>query len=328
MVRLVPTPRYFPLRFHCVELLQQLAASSQTYIPACPLLLDVLEWGDLKRKPKSTTEKPPHLELLVKVPAAIVATRVVQETIVNRAFELVRDDFEIYRHNIALPELVVPAAAALRRFAKASKVTRWQGMAKALADGLRKRGDTVSAQRSNSSLTPSTANAFETFRGPDEPTAEARRTATLQARAKAAALEAEGKLAEEDPQTANHLASRNKAREEKKAAQLKRKQQRREDEGEGEGEGEGESEGNGKGKGTGAGGAAGGDAEEYDEATRPKKQRKLSKKDRKTQEKKTREKRAKEKKDKRKRVPKSEKDGNADAGEDRVSAMNWDSDDE
>ena len=312
VVRLVPTPRYFPLRFHCVELLQQLAASAETYIPTCPLLLDVLEWGDLKRKPKSTTDKPPRLELLVKVPAAIVATRVVQETIINRAFELVRDDFDIYKHNIALPELVVPAAAALRRFAKDSKVTRWQGMAKALADGLRKRGDAISAQRSSSELTPSSANAFETFRRPDEPSAEARRMATLQSRAKAVALAAEGKLAEEDPQTANHMRSRNKAREEKKAAQLKRKQ-RREDGGAGADATDSTTKGA---------------AKEYEEvveqASRPKKQRKLSKKDRKMAEKKTREQRAAEKKAKRKpRRPKSAKDGDADAGEDHIEPMNW-----
>ena len=64
--------------------------------------------------------------------------------------------------------------------------------------------------------------------------------------------------------------------------------------------------------------------EVVEQASRPKKQRKLSKKDRKMAEKKTREQRAAEKKAKRKpRRPKSAKDGDADAGEDHIEPMNW-----
>merc|ERR1712176_1043904 len=49
--RLVPVARFVPLRLHCVRLLQQLAASTETYIPTTMLLLGVLNLREVGMKP-------------------------------------------------------------------------------------------------------------------------------------------------------------------------------------------------------------------------------------------------------------------------------------
>ncbi len=50
--RLVPTPRFFPLRLRLLRATCRLAAATHTYVPLAAPLLDVLHWAELSKPPK------------------------------------------------------------------------------------------------------------------------------------------------------------------------------------------------------------------------------------------------------------------------------------
>jgi Noc2p family len=50
--RLVPTPRYFPLRLRLVRALHRLSGATGLFVPLAPLLLEMLQWSDLSKPPK------------------------------------------------------------------------------------------------------------------------------------------------------------------------------------------------------------------------------------------------------------------------------------
>jgi hypothetical protein len=73
----------------------------------------------------ASTAKPPDLAVCVKMTSSLLSTRVVQDMLMQRTFDLLRDDFDLHRFNIAYPELVVSPVTQLKAFAKKTKVTRW-----------------------------------------------------------------------------------------------------------------------------------------------------------------------------------------------------------
>ena len=57
-VRLVPTPRYFPIRLRCARALNKLAAASGAFVPVAPLLLEALLWPGLTKPAKPGGRAP------------------------------------------------------------------------------------------------------------------------------------------------------------------------------------------------------------------------------------------------------------------------------
>jgi len=48
--KLYPTPEYFPLKFHCIRLLCQISRSTRTFVPALPLIMEILNTYDFDKK--------------------------------------------------------------------------------------------------------------------------------------------------------------------------------------------------------------------------------------------------------------------------------------
>lgn len=66
---MIPTARYFPLRFHCVRALNAMARATRAFIPVAPLVLEVLDSQYVKGAPKKGTAKPPLFAYIYKVRA-------------------------------------------------------------------------------------------------------------------------------------------------------------------------------------------------------------------------------------------------------------------
>ena len=54
--RLVPTPKYYPLRFHCAKILREISASTATFIPILPIYLEVLNNFNFGKKSRKATK--------------------------------------------------------------------------------------------------------------------------------------------------------------------------------------------------------------------------------------------------------------------------------
>ncbi|KAL6061879.1 Nucleolar Complex 2 protein [Balamuthia mandrillaris] len=121
VIRLLPTPRYYPLRFLCIRSLNELAAATNTFICPLPYLLEVLDNPDFKKKAKPSDMKPIHFQSALKVGPKALHTSVYTKGVFDELMELLLETTAIYSRNIAFPEIILPAITALKKFQKSCK---------------------------------------------------------------------------------------------------------------------------------------------------------------------------------------------------------------
>ena len=119
-LRLIPTPTYFPLRFHLTRALLRLSRTTNTYIPLAPPLLEVLSSPDLFKPPKPSTLPPLDFSIALRAPKTYLRTRVYQDGLGQQIQELLAEFFGCWAKHIAFPELIIPPSVALKRWLKSA----------------------------------------------------------------------------------------------------------------------------------------------------------------------------------------------------------------
>ncbi len=119
-LRLIPTPTYFPLRFHLTRSLLRISRTTNTYIPLAPALLEVLTSPDLSKPPKPSTLPPLDFSIALRAPKTYLRTRVYQDGLGQQVQELLAEFFGCWAKHIAFPELIIPPTVALKRWLKSA----------------------------------------------------------------------------------------------------------------------------------------------------------------------------------------------------------------
>lgn len=173
VVRLSSTLRFAPLRFHCVKLLQQLALATNSFIPTSPSLLEVLQLEPFRSSYKSSAAKKAakgsnpttevDLELSVKLSKTALDAKRVHDQIIVKLFELLQRECDVYRFNVAFPELAVPLQLTLNKFVHACAVPKWKAQARGLSDSIKKRADWIRSKRSGLDLSPKDTAQLDDF---------------------------------------------------------------------------------------------------------------------------------------------------------------------
>ncbi|KAL7419909.1 Nucleolar Complex 2 protein [Cryptotrichosporon argae] len=123
VVRLLPSTRYFPLRFHILRSLTRLVDKTGTYIPLAPFFLEILDSSEFRKRGKDSSLRPLDFEYAVRAPAAYPKSRVYQEGLADELVFLLADYCAVVSDSIAFPELVLPVVVALRRHLKRAKAS-------------------------------------------------------------------------------------------------------------------------------------------------------------------------------------------------------------
>ena len=89
-VRLLPSPRYFPLHLRLLRALVGLGAATRLLLPVTPLLLDMLRWAALHRRVRGGSgtgpgqPAQPQGVLLLRASKAALATAAFQQDILEQ----------------------------------------------------------------------------------------------------------------------------------------------------------------------------------------------------------------------------------------------------
>jgi len=120
-----------------VRLLQQLAASSYTFIPTTSILLEVFDAKEMYMKPKKggNNAQGVRLPLMIKLPKSDALRTMDQlEACISETFVLINREIDLYRYSAGFPEFTFRICQRLRKFCKETRVNRWKAYAKGCID--------------------------------------------------------------------------------------------------------------------------------------------------------------------------------------------------
>ncbi|XP_024538947.1 nucleolar complex protein 2 homolog [Selaginella moellendorffii] len=161
--RLVPTARYFPLRMQCAVMLNRLAAATNTFIPVAPVLLDMLDFKEMKKPPTGGAGDSVDFHVVIKVGKPVVKTRAFQEECVNTVLEQLAEHLTQWCYSVAFPELALIPLAQLRRFVKETNVDRFRRLARQLVEQIERNVEFVTKKREGVSFSPKDSEAVASF---------------------------------------------------------------------------------------------------------------------------------------------------------------------
>eukprot|EP00163_Fabomonas_tropica_P027458 TRINITY_DN5292_c0_g1_i3.p1 TRINITY_DN5292_c0_g1~~TRINITY_DN5292_c0_g1_i3.p1 ORF type:complete len:823 (-),score=265.12 TRINITY_DN5292_c0_g1_i3:127-2595(-) len=153
-IQLVPTTRYFPLRFHCARMLNDLSRAADTYVPLAPLILEVLDSAELKKKPKPSTAKPLILHLALKASDSVISTPSYHANIVKESLSILLDHFAIYAYSITFPELTLPTVVLLKSKLKDIKAPKLKKEISLFIERLKRNENFILTKRSGVDFAP------------------------------------------------------------------------------------------------------------------------------------------------------------------------------
>ena len=163
VIKLVPTARYYPLRFQVLTSLLRVSARTGTYIPIAPFLLEILDSSALSKKPKNSTLKPLDWTYYLAAPAAYPGTRVYTDGIVEELAHILLEFLTSNSESIAFPELTLPITISLRRHIKKSKNPKITGTFKALVERLEANATFIEEKREKVEFSPQDRKQIEAF---------------------------------------------------------------------------------------------------------------------------------------------------------------------
>lgn len=152
---------FIPLKFHLMNCLQQIAACTQLFIPTSAKIIDILENANVLAKPTPSTDASPKFQYLIKLPVTSINKPNIKDSIVNGVISLVRQDAEIYRYHVGLPEYLFNIIKKLRVFSRKCRNSRWKDLLRALISQLESFSNKVVESRGKLNKAPVEVTEFE-----------------------------------------------------------------------------------------------------------------------------------------------------------------------
>ncbi|XP_034827771.1 nucleolar complex protein 2-like [Maniola hyperantus] len=151
-IKLVPTHQYYPLRFHCVEILMNLSKDTNTFIPVLPFLVEVLTSYDFNKKHKKVSMKPLDFSCVLRLAKSQLMENGFKDSVIDRVYGLLLEYAANESHSIAFPDLTLLAVIQMKQFLKSCSVSNYTKKMRQLLEKIEENSKFIEKERAKISF--------------------------------------------------------------------------------------------------------------------------------------------------------------------------------
>ena len=146
-IKVIPTPQYYPLRFHCLQMLIDISKETDTFIPILPFLLEILSSYDFNKRHKAVSMKPVPFICILRMSKSQLQENGFKDNVIDSIYKLVLENAAKDSHTIYFPDLYVPCVIQLKAFLKKCHVANYCRKMKQLLDKIEENRKYIEAER-------------------------------------------------------------------------------------------------------------------------------------------------------------------------------------
>ncbi|XP_014479702.1 PREDICTED: nucleolar complex protein 2 homolog [Dinoponera quadriceps] len=146
-VKVIPTAQYYPLRFHCVQMLVTISKETGTFIPILPFLLEILDSYDFNKKHKTVSMKPVPLMCILRMSKSQLAENGFKDSVVESVYQLILENAANESHTIYFPDVYIPCIIQLKAFLKKCRVASYCRKIKQLLEKIEENRKYIETER-------------------------------------------------------------------------------------------------------------------------------------------------------------------------------------
>ncbi|XP_076628570.1 nucleolar complex protein 2 [Colletes latitarsis] len=162
-IKLIPTPQYYPLRFHCLQMLIDISKETDVFIPVLPFLLEILNSYDFNKKHKAVSMKPIPFTCVLRMSKVQLQENGFKDNVIDSVYQLILENASKDSHTIYFPDLYIPCIIQLKAFIKKCHVGNYSRKLKQLLDKIEENRKYIETERSKSVIALSNMAEIKTW---------------------------------------------------------------------------------------------------------------------------------------------------------------------
>ncbi|XP_054016608.1 nucleolar complex protein 2 homolog [Hylaeus anthracinus] len=151
-IKVIPTPQYYPLRFHCLQMLIDISKETGIFIPVLPFLLEILNSYDFNKRHKTVSMKPVPFICILRLSKSQLQENGFKDNVIDSIYQLILANAAKDSHTVYFPDLYIPCIIQLKAFIKKCHVANYCRKMKQLLDKIEENRKYIETERSKSAI--------------------------------------------------------------------------------------------------------------------------------------------------------------------------------
>ncbi|XP_076763302.1 nucleolar complex protein 2 [Xylocopa sonorina] len=151
-IKMIPTQQYYPLRFHCLQMLTDISKETDTFIPILPFLLEILDSYDFNKKHKAVSMKPVPFIYILRMSKSQLQENGFKDNLIDTIYKLILENAAKDSHRVYFPDLYIPCIIQLKAFLKTCHIANYGRKMKQLLEKIEENRKHIEIERSKTVL--------------------------------------------------------------------------------------------------------------------------------------------------------------------------------